>query len=172
MNGARGFGPVTSAHTARQRVLAVLGVALGLAVAGLGSWLAAPAGAQPWLVASLGASAVLVFALPQSPLAQPWPVVVGNTLSCLAGVLVVNLGHAVPGLPTWCLPALAGALAAAFMFAARALHAPGGGCAIVPVLAGVDDFAFVLNPMLLDSVLLVAVGLCFHRLTGQRYPHR
>lgn len=171
MNGSRGFGPVATPHTRRQRLLAVLGIAFGLAIAGIGSSLAAPAAAQPWLVASLGASAVLVFALPASPLSQPWAVVVGNTVSCLAGVLTVQLAHAVPALPVAVQPALAAALAAALMFATRALHAPGGGAAIVPVLAGVNDFAFVLNPMLLDSVLLVGAGLCFHRLVGQRYPH-
>lgn len=35
---------------------------------------------------AFGASAVLVFAVPASPLAQPWPVVGGNTLSALTGI--------------------------------------------------------------------------------------
>ena len=39
-----------------------------------------------WLIAPLGASAVLVFALPASPLAQPWSVIGGNTFSALVGV--------------------------------------------------------------------------------------
>ncbi|MFN9503448.1 MAG: HPP family protein [Rubrivivax sp.] len=29
----------------------------------------------------MGASAVLLFAVPSSPLAQPWPVMVGNVMS-------------------------------------------------------------------------------------------
>jgi CBS domain-containing membrane protein len=42
----------------------------------------------------VGASAVLVFAVPNSPLAQPWAVVGGNTVSALVGVLAVRwLGH-------------------------------------------------------------------------------
>jgi CBS domain-containing membrane protein len=44
--------------------------------------------ALPIIVAALGASAALVLAVPASPLAQPWSVVGGNTLSTLAGVLV------------------------------------------------------------------------------------
>jgi CBS-domain-containing membrane protein len=37
-------------------------------------------GVSIWLIAPMGASAVLVFAVPASPLAQPWSVIVGNTL--------------------------------------------------------------------------------------------
>ena len=38
---------------------------------------------SPVIVAPIGASAVLVFAVPSSPLAQPWSVVGGNVLSTL-----------------------------------------------------------------------------------------
>jgi CBS domain-containing membrane protein len=40
----------------------------------------------PIIVAPLGASAVLIFAVPASPLAQPWPVIGGNVTSTLIGV--------------------------------------------------------------------------------------
>jgi CBS domain-containing membrane protein len=43
-------------------------------------------GVDEWLMASLGASALLVFVLPQSPMAQPWAVITGNTLSALVGI--------------------------------------------------------------------------------------
>jgi CBS domain-containing membrane protein len=36
-------------------------------------------GIDEWLMAFLGASALLVFALPGSPMAQPWAVIAGNT---------------------------------------------------------------------------------------------
>jgi CBS domain-containing membrane protein len=58
-----------------ERARAALGAALGLLLTGLLSrWAAAqwPGADVPWLVAPLGASAVLVFAVPASPLAQPW----------------------------------------------------------------------------------------------------
>ncbi len=41
-------------------------------------------------MASLGASALLVFVLPQSPMAQPWAVIAGNTLSALVGISVIH----------------------------------------------------------------------------------
>lgn len=151
-----------------QRRRIVLGMLLGLAVTGLVGWLL-PSGAHgPWLAASIGASAVLVFALPSSPLAQPWSVVVGSMTSAAAGVVAVHCAHL---LPPAVVPAFAAALAAAGMLLLRCLHAPGGGTAIVPVLAGVDDPWFVLNPVGLNAVVLVASAFVFHRLCGQRYPH-
>lgn len=72
---------------ARERWRAVVGAALGLLLAGLVSrWAGAQLGIHPWLMAPLGASAVLVFAVPASPLAQPWPVIGGNTASALVGL--------------------------------------------------------------------------------------
>jgi hypothetical protein len=52
-----------------------------------------PALDAAWLVAPLGASAVLVFAVPSSPLAQPWSVIGGNTLSALVGAACAHFIH-------------------------------------------------------------------------------
>ena len=43
-------------------------------------------GQSPVLVASMGASAVILFAIPNSPLAQPWPFLGGQLLSAAIGV--------------------------------------------------------------------------------------
>lgn len=162
------FGPVRLAMASGQRRRIVLGMLLGLAVTGALGSLLPPGPHTPWLAASIGASAVLVFALPSSPLAQPWAVVVGSMTSAAAGIVTVHLADL---LPTATQPAVAAALAAAGMLLLRCLHAPGGGTAIVPVLAGVDDPWFVLNPVGLNAVVLVASAFLFHRLCGQRYPH-
>ena len=48
---------------------------------------------QVWLFAPLGASALLIFVMPSSPVAQPWSVVAGNTLSVMIGAvcgMVIN----------------------------------------------------------------------------------
>ena len=89
----RAFLPGRMRVPGHERWRGALGAALGLALAGwldqrLGTALL-PAGLSPdtwWLVAPLGASAVLVFAVPASPMAQPWAVVGGNSLSALVGV--------------------------------------------------------------------------------------
>ena len=149
-----------------ERLRAWVGAAIGILFTGLLSRWLGGGQAGPWLVAPLGASAVLVFAVPASPLAQPWSVVGGNTLSALVGLACV---HFIPD------QAWAGALAVggaiALMFALRCLHPPGGATALFVVLAQVGSLRFALFPMLVNSVLLVAAGMVYNPLTGRRYPH-
>ena len=81
---ARAWIPGPTVVDARERLRAVAGAALGLLFTALiCQLLAGPSASGNWLIAPLGASAVLVFALPASPLAQPWPVIGGNTLHTL-----------------------------------------------------------------------------------------
>lgn len=148
----------------RETLRIALGAALGLLVAG-GACLAS-GWAVPWLVAPLGASAVLVFGLPSSPLAQPWAVMAGNTVSALVGIGMVHL------LPH---PLIAAAtavgLAILLMSALRCLHPPGGACALLSAVTAVQDWRFALVPVLLNSALLVAVGVLYNRASGRSYPH-
>nr|WP_273544964.1 HPP family protein [Heliomarina baculiformis] len=44
-----------------------------------------------YLVAPFGATSVLLFAVPNSPLAQPWSAVIGNTVAALVAVTVCLL---------------------------------------------------------------------------------
>lgn len=46
-----------------------------------------PGTANPILVASMGASAVILFIIPNSPLAQPWPLVGGQLVSATIGLV-------------------------------------------------------------------------------------
>ncbi len=150
---------------ARGAAGALIGVALaamfGLSVPDAYHW--------PWIVAPVGASAVLVFAVPASPLAQPWSVLGGNMLSALTGLLV---GHAV-GVPLIA-AGLAVALAIAVMTYARCLHPPGGACAIVGVLAASaanGGWSSVLLPLLLNVLALIGMGWLYNNLTGHAWPH-
>ncbi len=157
----------------RERLRIAVGAMLGLLLTAVATrWLAphllsrwADPGAL-WLVAPLGASAVLVFGVPTSPLAQPWAVVGGNALSALVGVLCAWM---VPA-PLWA-GALAVGLALVVMMALRCLHPPGGACALLAVLAHTTEPGFVLSPVLLNSLLLVAAGVAWHHATGRHYPH-
>lgn len=120
----------------------------------------------PWLIAPLGASAVLVFGLPASPLAQPWAVVGGNTVSALVGIACAHLLGTSPGVA-----ALAVGLAIAAMFALRCLHPPGGASALLVVLAGVQSPSYALAPVFTHSLLLALAGILYNNATGKRYPH-
>ena len=79
-------------------VRAAIGAFCGIATTGLVCrlWLGASVGDLPLLVAPLGASAVLAFALPASPLAEPWSVVGGNVMSALVGVAAAKLDSSRP----------------------------------------------------------------------------
>jgi len=124
-------------------------------------------GLDPWLVAPIGASAVLVFGVPSSPLAQPWSVVGGNTLSALVGTAIAFMWEGDLAIAA----ALAVALAIAVMLWGRCLHPPGGACALLVVLMHKPSWHLVLFGFLLNSVLLVIAGWVYNHLTGRSYPH-
>lgn len=164
----RTLWPAAVAVGPRERWRAAAGALLGVAFAALlCQLLGRQFGASAWLMAPLGASAVLVFALPASPLAQPWPVLAGNTLSALAGVLcarwIPEVAVAGP---------LAVGLAIVIMFSTRSLHPPGGAAALLAVLGGVHSPWFALFPVATNSLLLLIAGTLYNRLTGRDYPHR
>lgn len=158
---------------AKEALRAALGAGLALAVLGLLllHMEQALGGAGLFLIAPLGATGFLLFAVPNSPLAQPFSAVVGNGVSGLVAVSVLQLGLSAEiavGL------AVSGAVAA--MAALRAMHPPGGAVSVATVLSAslVEDlgYGFVLSPVLLDTVLLVLLAVLYNRLTGRRYPFR
>jgi CBS domain-containing membrane protein len=148
-----------------------LGATVAIAVAGLvtAMLMRDQAADLPWLIAPLGASAVLVFAVPASPLAQPWSVVGGNFMSAVIGLgLGMWIGEPVVA------AALAVGLAIAAMTFARCLHPPGGACALLCALgaAGPDGWTYVhLLPIMANVVTLSLVGWAYNNLTGHRWPH-
>ncbi|RZJ07266.1 MAG: CBS domain-containing protein, partial [Haliea sp.] len=167
----RAFLPARTRIDGRERLRLGIGTLTGIFLTAMLSHLGGSYAhaVQPWLVAPLGASAILVFALPASPMAQPWAVVGGNTLSALMGIAAVHAGQAL-GHPE-AVVALAVALAVALMLSLRCLHPPGGAMALMMVLGGIDSPSFALYPVLVNSVLMVAAGVLYNNLTGRAYPH-
>jgi CBS domain-containing membrane protein len=154
------------------RALCSLGALSGIALTALIGYLSFGSGDHlPYLVAPMGASAVLVFAVPASPLAQPWSVIGGNTLGALIGICAARWIHD-PFLASGL--AVAGAIAA--MSVLRCLHPPGGAAALTAVLGGpavaAAGYQFAFLPVAANSAALVVCGILFHRLTRHAYPHR
>jgi len=169
---ARIFRPILVGATLRERLVGCLGALLGICLTGFVCGFAfGDEPLLPLIVAPIGASAVLLFAVPASPLAQPWPIVGGNTISAAVGVTVayfvsdsaVSIGLAV-------------GLAILAMSLTRCLHPPGGAAALTAVIGGAAvaraGFWFPLVPVAINSALLVGVGIIFHWLTARQYPHR
>ena len=172
LDALRGLTPRMAGTSFRDRAIACLGALIGIGLAGLVSgWAVGNDGHLPLLVAPVGASAVLLFAVPASPLAQPWSIIGGNTISALVGIA---MAHVVPDKAL--AAALAVASAIAMMSLLRCLHPPGGATSLLCVLGGPAaasySFGFALLPVALNSALLVVVGLLFHRLSQHSYPHR
>lgn len=133
-------------------------------------WLLGDEGRIALLVAPMGASAVLLFAVPASPLAQPWSFIGGNLVAATLGVLASRLfGDPIVA------AAFAVAAATCAMFALRCVHPPSGAVALTAVLGGPAvhalGFRFVLEPIALQSFVLLTAAIAYHTLTRHRYPH-
>ena len=103
-----------------ERIRSVVGAFIGLMlVLTTAKFLGELSGLDEWLMASLGASALLIFALSGSPMAQPWAVIVGNTLSALVGIATIHLVSE----PLVAMPRAA-SLSILGMFMLRCLHPP------------------------------------------------
>jgi len=165
----RTFVPAPVNVSRREIALGCLGAFLGVAIA---AWLSHRllAGFNPWFIAPMGASAVLLFAVPASPLAQPWSLIGGNVCAALIGVTCAAHVDDVA-----LAAGLAVALAIGAMFALRCLHPPSGAVALTAVLGGPAiralGYAFVLWPVAIDSLLLLMVALVFNVSARRRYPH-
>lgn len=164
--------PWVTRYSSAELARGAAGALIGIAVAGATAKVV-PGGpeALPFIVAPMGAAAVLLFAVPASPLAQPWPVVGGNVISTLVGLTSHRLVDDV---------LLAGAIgvgaAIGVMMLLRCLHPPGGACALLAATAtpAIDEqgLAFVVLPVAVNTVALLLVAVAVNNLTGRRYPHR
>lgn len=123
--------------------------------------------AQPLLIAPFGASCVLIFALPQSPLAQPRNVICGHLLSAFVGLATLSLlGHGVIAC------GVGVGLAIAAMQFSGTLHPPAGADPLVVIFTGAG-WAFLGIPVLAGTVTLVLTAWLYHKHVSRRiYPIR
>jgi CBS-domain-containing membrane protein len=119
----------------------------------------------PLLIAPFGASCVLVFALPQSPLAQPRNVIGGHLVSTIVGLAAFALLGAQP-----LSFGIAVGVAIAAMELTGTLHPPAGADPIVVLLAKAS-WPFLLSPVLVGAITIVVLGFVYHRaISRRRYP--
>ncbi|WP_431320390.1 HPP family protein [Rhizobium sp. YTU87027] len=165
------FSPILAGATLRERMFACLGALIAIALTGMVcGYFFGQSSHLPLIVAPMGASAVLLFAVPASPLAQPWSIIGGNTISAMMGILAAHFIHE---------PIIAigvgVSLAIGAMSFTRCLHPPGGAAALTAVLGGPAvtswGLLFPFVPVALNSCILVALGILFHKLGRRNYPH-
>ena len=120
----------------------------------------------PLLIAPFGASTVLLFGAPNSPLAQPRNLILGNLIGAISAVLCVFLLGSSP-LASGIAVGLAIGLGQTF----RCLHPPAGAVALLGVLLKASPI-FILIPVLSGSLILLGIAFVFHRFQNREksYP--
>jgi CBS domain-containing membrane protein len=166
-----GFLPAQSLSDRSERLRATAGALLGIFLTGALTRAALGPASVPMLIAPMGASAVLLFAVPASPLAQPWSVVGGNVIAAIVGVTVARqTADPLVG------AAFAVALTVGITASLRCLHPPAGAVALTAVVGGpaisAAGYGFVFAPVAINTLLLLGVAIVFNNGTRQRYPHR
>lgn len=165
------FLPAPTAISHHERIRAAVGAFSGIALTSAVSyWIVQDVYAIPYLIAPMGASAVLLFAVPASPLAQPWSLLGGNLVAAIIGVTcAIFIPHLMLS------AAVAVSLSILIMLYLRCLHPPSGAVALTAVLGGnaIHDlgYSFVLAPVALNSCIIILVAVAFHRSTKHSYPH-
>ncbi|WP_212702158.1 HPP family protein [Thalassovita aquimarina] len=172
MHFFRSLGPAVARVSPLEAIRAGVGALVGLGIAGL--FLLSPSidlKMGLFLVAPFGASSVLLFAVPNSPLAQPWSAIVGNTVAALVGVAVCMLVE-----DAALRIALAVGLAITATILCRAVHPPAGAVAMTAAMSpeAIDQmgFWFALAPIAVGTMILVVFAAIYARLTGRHYPFR
>ncbi|WP_424928461.1 HPP family protein [Amaricoccus tamworthensis] len=168
----RSLGPVLPPTPPVEILRAAFGALAGLGLVGL--FVLSPAvnlTTGLFLIAPFGATSVLLFAVPNSPLAQPWSAIVGNTLAAVLAVAVCLVVDD-PVLRT----GLAVGLAIAGTILFRAVHPPAGAVAMTvamnPEVVETLGFRFALTPVATGTAALVVLAAIYARMTGRRYPFR
>jgi CBS domain-containing membrane protein len=162
------FDPVPLAEKIRAGLAATAGILLlGLALRFF------PQSGYPLIVfASSAASAVLLYAVPHSPMAQPWPMVAGNLLSGMVG-WTCSLLIPDPVVAAGC----AVGLAVFLMHLSHCLHPPGGATAMIMVL-GANQFhqhgwGWSASAVLANVIFSLLLALLINNLIpGRHYPMR
>ena len=119
-----------------------------------------------FLAGSFGSSMVLLFGYPESPFAQPKNVFFGHLVTSLVGVLVLQF---VP-VDQFVQIAIAVSLGIFVMILLGITHPPAGGNPIIVIL-GMASYEYLLNPIILGSVIMIACAIIINRfILKKNYP--
>jgi CBS-domain-containing membrane protein len=154
----------------REKLISALGGFVGVLLVFWSSKHVLDAHGTVLILASMGSSAVLLFAVPHGSLSQPWSVIGGHLISAAVGVTCAYwLDNPLIA------ASLAVGLAIGLMYYFGCLHPPGGATAMIAVLGGTEihdlGYAFLLQPVLSNSIIIVAVAIITnYAFAWRRYP--
>jgi CBS-domain-containing membrane protein len=122
-----------------------------------------------WIMAPFGASCVILYAVSQSPLAQPRNVIFGHFISALVGLCFLKwFGHDLVSI------AFSVGIAIALMMYFQCVHPPAGANPLVILLTANTihyDWSFLLFPVLTGSIVLVLIAYVVNNVNAsQKWP--
>ena len=154
----------------KEKLLSGIGAFLGIAAIYLISTALLNPATAVYIIPSMGASAVLLFAAPHVPFTQPWNVLGGHLISAVIGVACALW------IPNIILSSsIAVGIAVTAMYYLKCIHPPGGATALAAVIGSTQlhnlGFFYIIEPVLLNTLTILAVALLFNGLFGwRRYP--
>ena len=119
-----------------------------------------------FLIASFGSSMVLLYGYPESPFAQPKNIFFGHLLTAFIGIVVLKF---IP-LPVYITIPIATGLGVCFMILLNVTHPPAGGNPIIVIMGSVS-LDYLVNPIIIGSLIILAFGVILNRLIlKKKYP--
>ena len=119
-----------------------------------------------FLIASFGSSMVLLFGYPESPFAQPKNIFFGHLLTSLVGMFFL---YFIP-LPIYILISLSVGVGIFLMIILKVTHPPAGGNPIIVIIGSVS-IDYIVNPIIIGSVIILIFGIVLNRLIlKKKYP--
>ena len=119
-----------------------------------------------WLMFSFGATVFIVFVLYNLETAQPKNIFFGHLLTSLTGIICLNF---IP-LPLYILIPFAVGLGVSLMIALNVTHPPAGGNPVIVIIGSVS-LDYLINPILIGSIIILIFGIILNRLIlKKKYP--
>ena len=119
-----------------------------------------------FLIASFGSSMVLLFGYPESPFDPPKNIFFGHLLTSMVGVIFL---YFVP-LAIYLLIPLAVGFGVTLMIFLNVTHPPAGGNPIIVIIGSVS-LDYLVNPIIIGSLIILAFGVILNRLIlKKKYP--
>ncbi len=119
-----------------------------------------------FLIASFGSSMVLLYGYPESPFAQPKNIFFGHLLTSIVGIVFLNL---IP-LPIYITIPFAVGIGVGLMILLNVTHPPAGGNPIIVIMGSVS-LEYLITPVILGSLIILAFGIILNRLIlKKKYP--
>ena len=119
-----------------------------------------------FLITSFGSSMVLLFGYPEISFSQPKNIFFGHLLTSIVGIIFLYI---VP-LPIYLIIPLAVGFGVALMMLLNVTHPPAGANPIIVIMGSVS-LDYLVNPIIIGSLIILAFGVILNRLIlKKKYP--